>query len=246
MPLTARVSASRLLAKGAGATSWGHLRGELRQADLVLGGDLAEEGDEALLGVDELVLVLHGARVVEHEHHARGLAVASPGREHAVEDRRLGQRELAPRLGGIGAVGRAHEAGRLALGVAGAEAVAPGEVGVHLAGEELLEGGRGLAVGRRHPVGVEHDVGRVAEERALLRIQRHELRVRAAPAVEVDDRRLLHRHRRGVGQPALAQLVLDEQRRVAVVHDRALEVLHARSHLGHIGLGQPSFLPTSE
>ena len=236
------MSAARLRGERRRRHELGHLRGELRQPDLVLRGDLAEEGEQPGLGVHELVLVLHRARVVEDEHHARGLAVAPPGGEDLVEHRRLGQRQLAPRLGRVGAVGRAHEAGRLGLGVAGAKAVAAGQVGVDLAGQELLEGARGLAIGRRHPVGVEHDVGRVAEERALLRIERHELGVRAAPAVEVDDRRLLHRHRRGVGQAALAELVLDEQRRVAVMHDRALEVLDARGDLGDVGVGQPLLL----
>ena len=97
---------------------------------------------------------------------------------------------------------------------------------------------------RRHPRGIQREERRVGVERPLLGIDRHELVAIAARAVEVEQRHLLHRHRAGVARPLLLQLVRDEQRRVPVVDDRALDVadLLARLRVRDVLLGQPLLL----
>ena len=82
----------------------------------------------------------------------------------------------------------------------------------------------------------------VGEERAVGRVDRDEPLAVAGAAVEVQQRDLLHRHRRRVAEPAAAHLVGDEQRRVAVVDDRALELADLRPRAGDVGLGQALLL----
>ena len=78
---------------------------------------------------------------------------------------------------------------------------------------------------------VEHDEGVVRVEGALGRVERDQLRLAAAALVEVEQRHLLHRDRRGVAGAVLAHLVGDEERGVAVVDDRALDVAHDLARL---------------
>ena len=205
-------------------------------------GGLAEEALQALTGLLELVLLAHRAGVVEHHHHVRRLAVGAPRLLDLDQHLRLGQAQDALRLAGIDAVGRGDEAGRGGTGVGGAEAVAAGHLGRDLRGQVGAEDLGGALLLGGHPVALQRHQRVVGEERALLRVDRDEPLAVARAPVEVDHRDLLHRHRRRVAEATAAHLVGDEQRRVAVVDDRALQPAHLRAAARDVGLGQALLL----
>ena len=158
-----------------------------------------------------------------------GLRSSRHARRIAVEHARLGQAEHP--LGWAGSTPFSFETGATGscVEVGRAEARARRQLRRDLVGEELAGSARApWRCGGADPGAVEHDERVVGVEGALGRIERHEPRLRAAVAVEVEQRDLLHRHGRRVARALAAHLVGDEERGVAVVHDRALDVAHDR------------------
>ena len=127
---------------------------------------------------------------------------------------------------------------------AGRKPAAAATCGVIRSARKRWNAPRALGLLGRDPRGVEHDERVVGEERALLRVERDQLVAAGAVRVEVEQRDLLHRDRARVARALLAHLVGDEQRRVAVVDDAALDLAHraARLRAGHLGLREPLLL----
>ncbi len=213
---------------------------ERRQPDAVLARGLAQERAHALLGVDQPPVAGHRAGRVEHEHHVRRLAILAPVELEPRQHPRRGRVEHPPRLPRICPVVQAHRGHGPGVHVRGPEAGPRGDLRRDRLGEEPPQRLRALALLGRHPVPFEDDERVVGVERALARVDRRERRLALAVAVEVQQRGLLHRHRRRVARAAGAHLVGDEERRVAVVDDRALEIAHDRPRAGgrHVALGE--------
>ena len=174
-----------------------------------------------------------------------GLRSRAPGLLDRRQHPRLGELEHALGLLGVGAVGDRDRRHGRGLAVGGAEARLGGEFGRDLVGQVLLERLRALGLLGRHPRRLEREERRVGVERALLGIDRDELGgTGLAVAIEVEQRDLLHRDRARVAHALLVELLGDEERRVPVVDDRALDVAHALAcgAAGDVLLGQALLL----
>jgi hypothetical protein len=200
---------------------------------------LGEERPQSLLGVVELALLAHRAGIVEHDHHVRRLAVLAPRLLDAGEHARLGQAQDALRLRRVDPVGGGDEPGRGGGLVGRPEAEPARHVRRDLAPEVVGEHAGGALLLTRHPVALQRDQRVVGDERALLRVDRHELGAVTRLAVVLDQRDLLHRDRRRVAGAVAAHLVGQGQRGVAVVDDRALEPLDLPARTSDVLDGQP-------